>query len=55
MIFRNTSFRDIPTTKFHSILKTCDKRIGYICVRENILGELKKIEADIKLFNLHNL
>ena len=53
--FQKYIFRDIPTTKFHSILKTCDKRIGYICVRENILGKIKKIGADIKLFNLHNL
>ena len=48
-------FRGIITSKSHSKLRSCDKYISYICVRESVIEGLKKIGAETKLFGLHSL
>ena len=48
-------FRGIITTKSHSKLRSCDKDISYICVRENATEGLKKIEAETNFFGLTSL
>ena len=41
--------------KSHSKLRSCDKDISYICVRENATEGLKKIEAETNFFGLTSL
>ena len=48
-------FRGIISTKLHSKLRTCDKHISSICVRENVIEGLKNIGVETKSFGLHSL